>query len=116
MKDARRTRRFVGVVLAGLALYGTASVFTLYQRAPFEVAVDRACDLAGWDSAQVHVASGDLRYRFLYSVASVELLVDTPEGRRPVLIRLRNDPFSGWQVESLAGRPVDPGVRLSSTR
>lgn len=116
MNDARRTRRLVAYVLVALALYGTVSLFTMLQRSPFAVAVERACALGGWEPAQVHFDDGQYAYRFLYSVARAELLVDTPEGRRPVVIRLRNDPFSGWTVRSLTGEPVDPGVRLSSTR
>lgn len=111
----RRVRRMVGIALAVLALYGSASLFTLLARSPFQVAVDQACALGGWESDQVHFSEGDYDYRFLYSVASATLLVDTPEGRRPVTIRLRNDPITGWTVRSLAGSPVDPGVRLTST-
>lgn len=112
----RRSRRLLGLVFTALALYGGASLFTLLQRSPFEVAVEQASALGGWDAAQVHFEGGHYGYRFLYSVVWADLLVDTPEGRRPVRIRLRNAPLSGWTVESLAGRPVDPGVRLTSTR
>lgn len=111
----RRVYRALSTALVVLALYGSASLFTLLRRPPFQVAVDRACALGGWDADQVQLAQGHYGYRFLYSVAWADLLVDTPEGRRPVRIRLRNDPFSGWRVESLNGRRVDPGVRLTST-
>lgn len=116
MKDPRQTRRLLGYVLVVLGLYGTVSLFTMLQRSPFQVAVDRACALGGWEPAQVHFDGGHYAYRFLYSVTRAELLVDTPEGRRPVVIRLRNDPFSGWQVLSLAGDRVDPSVHLTSAR
>lgn len=110
-----RVRRAISISLCVLALYGSASLFTLLTRSPFQVAVERACALGGWEAAQVQFDRGHYGYRFLYSVAWADLLVDTPEGRRPVRIRLRNDPFSGWKVQSLNGQPVDPGVRLTST-
>lgn len=50
MNDARRTRRLIAFVLAALALYGTVSLFTMLQRSPFQVAVDRACALGGWEA------------------------------------------------------------------
>lgn len=112
---ARRLRRLVTLALAVLALYGSASLFTLLTRSPFDVAVERACALGGWEGDQVHFERGEYGYRFLYSVAWAELQVDTPKGRRPVIIRMRNDPITGWTVRSLSGRSVDPGVRLTST-
>lgn len=110
---ARRLRRLVGIALVVLAFYGSASLFTLLARSPFQVAVDQACELGGWKADQVHFSEGHYAYRFLYSVVSATLLVDTQEGRRPVTIRLQNDPLRGWTVRSLAGAPVDPGVRLT---
>jgi len=111
----RRVRRAISTSLCILALYGSASLFSLLTRSPFQVAVERARTLGGWDADQVHFEQGHYGYRFLYSVAWADLEVDTPEGRRPVRIRMRNDPFSGWRVQSLNGQPVDPGVRLTST-
>lgn len=112
---ARRARRATAIVLVGLALYGSVTLVSMLHRSPFQVAVERACALGGWSPEQVHFSQGHYAYRYLYSVVTAELLVDTPEGRRPVSIRLRNDPFTGWTVEALAGARVDPGVRLTSS-
>lgn len=107
--------RVLAVAATLLVVYGGLSLFTLTARSPLEVAVEQACALGGWEADQVHLSQGDYHYRFFFSEVRAELLVDTPEGRRPVEIRLRNDPISGWSVRSLTGEPVDPGVRLTST-
>ena len=106
--------RAVGVAATLLVAYGSLSLFTLTARSPLDVAVEQACALGGWETDQVHLDHGEYDYRFFFSEVRAELLVDTPEGRRPVEIRLRNDPISGWTVRSLTGDPVDPGVRLTS--
>ncbi len=110
----RRLRGAVGIALALLVVYGGASLFTLMARPPFQVAVEKACEVGGWHADQVHFAHGHYLYRFVDSVVRAELMVDTEEGRRTIHIRLRNAPFSGWSVLSLGGGPLDPGVRLSS--
>ncbi|MFP3940552.1 MAG: hypothetical protein ACOC7L_02375 [Acidobacteriota bacterium] len=107
--------RAVGVAATLLVAYGSLSLFTLTARSPLDVAVEQACALGGWEEGQVHLNDGEYDYRFFFSDVRAELLVDTPEGRRAVEIRLRNDPISGWTVRSLTGDPVDPGVRLTST-
>lgn len=110
----RRLRRAVAVVLTLLVGYGVVSLFSLFRYNPFEVSVNRAVELGGWEPDCVHFDQGRYDYRYLYSTVSAELLVDGPEGRRPVRIELRNDPFSGWTVRSFQGRAVDAGVRVSS--
>lgn len=109
------TGRALGVAATLLVAYGSLSLFTLTARSPFEVAVEEACALGGWQEDQVHLDQGDYAYRFFFSEVRATLQVDTPDGRRPVEIRLHNDPLSGWSVRSLTGDPVDPGVRLTST-
>lgn len=110
----RRFRGLGGLAVALLVVYGGASLCTLMARPPFQVAVEKACELGGWDAGQVHLEQGHYLYRFIDSVVRAELVVDTGEGRRRVHIRLRNAPFSGWSVLSLGGGPLDRGVRLSS--
>ena len=86
----------------------------LFRSPPFQVAVEKACQVGGWHADQVHLDQGHYVYRFVDSIVRARLRVDTDEGRRTVLIRLHNSPFSGWTVLSLGGGPLDPGVRLSS--
>lgn len=110
----RHLRGVAGIALALLVAYGGASLFTLMARPPLQVAIEQACKVGGWHTDQVHLEHGHYFYRFVDSIVRARLRVDTEEGRRTVLIRLRNAPFSGWTVLSLGGGPLDPGVRLSS--
>ncbi len=110
----RRFRGLAGIAATLLVVYGGASLFTLMARPPFQVAVEKACELGGWPAEQVHLEQGHYLYRFVDSIVRAQLRVDTDEGRRTVRIRLRNAPLSGWSVLSLGGGPVDRGMRLSS--
>lgn len=111
---AGRLRRVAAVALTLLVGYGVASLFSLFRHNPFQVSVDRAVELGGWEADSVHFDRGRYDYRYLFSEVEAELLVDGPEGRRPVRIELRNDPFSGWTVRSFQGRPVEAAVQLTS--
>lgn len=111
---AKRLRGTVGLAAVLLVAYGGVSLAGLFQRNPFQVAIGEACALGGWETDQVQLDRGHYAYRLLYSDVWAELLVDTPEGRRPVRIELRNDPLSGWRVRALEGRAVDRSVRLTS--
>ncbi len=110
----RRLRGLAGIAAALLVVYGGASLFTLLARPPFQVAIEKACELGGWHADQVHLEQGRYLYRFVDSVVRAKLQVDTEEGRRTVHIRLRNAPLSGWRVLSLGGGPLDRGLQLSS--
>lgn len=111
---AGRLRRAVAVGLTLAVGYGVVSLFSLFRQNPFQVSVDRAVELGGWEPDRVHFDQGRYDYRYLYSDARADLLVDGPEGRRPVRIELRNDPFTGWTVRSFQGRPVEAGIRVTS--
>ena len=111
---AGRLRRAAAVALTLLVGYGVASRFSLFYQNPFRVSVDKAVELGGWEADCVHFHQGHYGYRYLFSEVEAELLVDGPEGRRPVRIELRNDPFTGWSVRSFQGRPVEAAVRLTS--
>lgn len=111
---AKRLRRAVAVGLTLAVGYGVVSLFSLFRQNPFQVSVDHAVELGGWEPDRVHFDHGRYDYRYLYSDVRADLLVDGPEGRRPVRIELRNAPFSGWTVRSFQGRAVGAGVRVSS--
>lgn len=106
-------RRVLAVGLTLAVGYGVVSLFSLFHTNPFQVSVDKAVELGGWEADAVHFDEGRYDYRYLFSTVRARLLVDGPDGRRPVTIDLRNDPFSGWTVRSFQGRAVDPGVRVS---